>query len=98
MEGTNETRNYMTSSLADPVCANAQAYNAGGKAMEMLRNPPTIDLGLFSHTVQTKANSIKFAHQSMCSPRITTLLKAIQRGFLKGCPNLSAKGVKRYLN
>jgi hypothetical protein len=57
-----------------------------------------IELGLFSHTVRTKANSIKFAHQSMCSPRITTLLIAIQRGFLKGCPNLSAKGVKRYLN
>jgi hypothetical protein len=34
----------------------------------------------------------------MCSPRITTLLKAIQRGFLKGCPNLSAKGVTQYLN
>jgi hypothetical protein len=98
MKGTNKTRSYTTSSLAIPVCANAQAYDAGGKAMEMLRNPPTIELGLFSHTVQIKANSIKFAHQSMCSPRITTLLKAIRRGFLKGCPNLSAKGVTRYLN
>ena len=29
------------------------------------------ELGLFSHTVRTKANNIKFAHQSMCSPRIT---------------------------
>ena len=33
--------------------------------------------GLFSHTIRTKANSIKFAHQSMCSPKIMTLLKAI---------------------
>lgn len=56
------------------------------------------ELGLFSPTVQTKANSVKFAHQSMCSLRITTFLKAIQRGFLKGCPNISAKGVTRYLN
>jgi hypothetical protein len=98
MVGTNEARSCMTASLAVPVCANAQAYNAGGKAMEMLRNLPTNELGLFSHTVRTKANSIKFAHQSMCSPRITTLLKAIRRGFLKGCPNLSAKGVTRFLN
>jgi len=56
------------------------------------------ELGLFSHTIQTKANSIKFAHQLICSPRITTFLKAIRHGFLKGCPNLSAKGVTQYLN
>ncbi len=55
-------------------------------------------MSLFTHTVRTKANSIKFAHQSQCSPRISTLLKAIQRGFLKGCPNLTAKGITRYLN
>ena len=34
----------------------------------------------------------------MCSPTISTLLKAIQRSFLHGCPNLSAKGITRYLN
>ena len=43
----------------------------------------TSEFGLFSHTVRTKANSIKFTHQSMCSPKITTLLKAIRQGFLK---------------
>ena len=52
----------------------------------------------FAHTVRTKANSIKFAHQSFCSPRHSTFLKAIRRRFLKGCPNLSAAGVTRYLN
>jgi hypothetical protein len=31
----------------------------------------------FSHTVRNKANSICFAHQFLCSPRISTLLKAI---------------------
>ncbi len=55
-------------------------------------------MSLFTHTVRTKANSIKFTYQSLCSPRILTLLKAIRRGFLKGCPNLTAKGVTRYLN
>ncbi len=98
MEGTNEARSCQTSTLAIPVCANAQAYKAGGKAMEMLKKPPPNELGLFSHTIQTKANSIKFAHQSMCSLRIITLLKAIRCGFLKECPNLSAKRVTRYLN
>ncbi len=78
------TTNSTTSSLA---------VKAGGNVKEMMINPPPNELGLFSHTVQTKANSVKFTHQSFCSPSITTFLKAIQRGFLKGCPNLSAKGV-----
>jgi hypothetical protein len=39
MEGTNEARSCTTSSLAVPVCANAQAYKVGGKAMEMLKTP-----------------------------------------------------------
>ena len=56
------------------------------------------NVATFAHTVRTKANSIKFAHQSFCSPRHSTFLKAIRRGFLKGCPNLSAAGVTRYLN
>jgi len=70
----------------------------GGTAKYTLPNPPPNEFGFFTHTIRTKANSIKFAHQSMCSPKISTLLKAIRRGFLNGCPNLSAKGVMRYLN
>jgi hypothetical protein len=63
-----------------------------------LPNPPPNEFGFFTHTIRTKANSIKFAHQLMCSPKTLTLLKAIRRGFLDGCPNLTAKGVTRYLN
>jgi hypothetical protein len=55
-------------------------------------------IAFFTHTVQTKANSIRFAHQSLCSPKISTLLKAIGHGYLKGCPNLTANGVTKYLN
>ncbi len=51
--------------LAAPVFANAHAHSA-------------TQIAFFTHTVQTKANSIQFAHQSLCSPRISTLLKAIQ--------------------
>jgi hypothetical protein len=42
-----------------------------------LPTPPPNDFGLFTHTVRTKASSIKFAHQSLCSPTILTILKAI---------------------
>jgi hypothetical protein len=34
----------------------------------------------------------------MCNPKILSLLKALQKGFLKGCPNLSEGLVTKYLN
>ncbi len=34
-------------------------------------------IAFFTHVVQTKGNSICFAHHSLCSPKISTLLKAI---------------------
>jgi hypothetical protein len=43
----------------------------------------------FTHTTCSRANSIKFPHQSLCSPCISTLLKAICHGYLKECPNLT---------
>jgi hypothetical protein len=99
LEETSKASSSKESMLAVPVCASAQACKAGGKAMKSLKKkPPPNELGLFTHTVQTKANIIKFAHQSLCSPCISTLQKAIRRGFLKGCPNLTIKGVTRYLN
>jgi hypothetical protein len=70
---------------AAPVCTNAYTNLS-------------MQITLFTHTVQTKENSICFAHQSFCSPKISTMLKAIRRGYLKGCPNLTAKGISKYLN
>ena len=57
-----------------------------------------VDLATFTHSVRTRANGVKFAHQSLCSPRISTLLKAVRKGFLKGCPNLSEHLILKYLN
>jgi hypothetical protein len=71
--------------LAAPVDANPHAHL------------PTL-IACFTHTVRNKANSLRFSHQSLCSLRIPTLLKAIRRGYLKRCPNLTAKGVANYLN
>jgi hypothetical protein len=56
------------------------------------------NIALFTHTMRNKANSIQFAQQSLCSPKISMLLKTIHRGHLKGCPNLMAIGVAKYLN
>ncbi len=72
--------------LATPVIANAHAHFA------------TMQVAYFTHTVQNKANSFCFVHQLLCSPRISTLLKVIHRGYLKGCHNLMEHGVTKYLN
>ena len=69
--------------LACPKLANARTCSASSIN-------DTINVATFAHTVHTKANSIKFAHQSFCSLRMSTFLKAIRRGFLKGCPNLTS--------
>ena len=98
LEKANAAYNTEPSSPAIPLYASAQASGTIKTGKPSLPNPPPKDCGLFTHTVRSKANSIKFAHQSMCSPTISTLLKTIRQGYLDGCPNLSAKGVKRYLN
>ncbi len=56
------------------------------------------DRAAFLHLIQTRANNVEFAHQSLCNPKISTLLKATQRGFLKGCPYISTKLINKYLN
>jgi hypothetical protein len=45
----------------------------------------------FLYLIGTRANNVKFMHQSLCNPKISTLLKATRRGFLKGCPYISVK-------
>jgi hypothetical protein len=45
-----------------------------------------------------RANTVKFSHQAMCNPKILSLLKALRKGFLKGCPNLLKELVTKYLN
>ncbi len=56
------------------------------------------DVAMFTHSVRTRANAVKFAHQSMCNPKISSLMKALRKGYLKGCPNLSEELVTKYLN
>ncbi len=51
-----------------------------------------------THLVHTWANTVKFGHQAMCNPKIFSILIALGKGFLKGCPNLSKELVTKYLN
>ncbi len=59
---------------------------------------PDITLSMFTHSVRTQSNAVKFSHQSLCSPKVSSLLKANRRGFLNGCPNMSVKLILKYLN
>ena len=31
----------------------------------------------FTHSIKTRADRVKFAHQALCNPKISTLLKAV---------------------
>jgi hypothetical protein len=77
MERANVACSTTTSTLAIPWCASTQAYEREETAKYTQPNPPPNEFGFFTHTIRTKANSIKFARQLMCSPNILTLLKAI---------------------
>ena len=46
----------------------------------------SVHSAMFAHSITTRANKIKFQHQALCNPKISRLLKATRRGFLKGCP------------
>jgi hypothetical protein len=63
---TSTHRNPVAIPSVAPVIANAHAHFA------------TTQIAFFTHSVQNKANSIRFAHQSLCSPCLSTLLKAIR--------------------
>ncbi len=83
---------------------NAMTEDSNGKVGKPHRNPSIIDnservdLATFTHSIRMRANSVMFAHQSLCNPKISTLLKATRRGFVRGCPNMSAKLILKYLN
>jgi hypothetical protein len=63
-----------------------------------LQCPPNLTLVTFTHSVQTRANAVEFSHQSLCNPKISTLLKAVCKGFIKGCPNMMETLILNCLN
>ncbi len=69
-----------------------------GKDLGDQKNPQQIQVAGFTHSMRTRANALKFAHQSLCNPNISALMKALKNGFLKGCHNMNKKLVTKYLN
>ena len=82
-----------TQSRTGPCMAHAPQFPAS--TTPQAKN---VDVAMFTHSIRTHANSIKFSHQSLCNPKISSLMKALRKGFLKGCPNLSKELVTKYLN
>ncbi len=56
-----------------------------------------LQIAAFTHSVQMRANAVKFAHKLLCNPKISKLLRATRRGFLTGCPNINEKLILKYL-
>ena len=46
-------------------------------------HPVVVNVASFMRSVNTWFNTVKFAHQLLCSPYILTLLKATHKGFIK---------------
>ena len=81
-----------------PTAINDTGSHELGKDQCDQKNPHPVDWVAFAHSVRTRANAVKFSHQSLCNPTISSLMKALKKGFLKGCPNLNEDLVTKYLN
>jgi hypothetical protein len=87
-----------TSPGATPLQAGPCMTCAPQFPVSLPKTPPTMEVATFTHAVQTRAKAVKFSHQELCNPKILSLLKAMQKGFLKVCPNISEGLVEKYLN
>ncbi len=90
--------NLRTSPGATPLQAGPCMTRAPQFPVSLPKTPSAMEVATFTHSVQTMANAVKFSHQVLCNPKIASLLKTMQKGFLKGCPNLSEELVTKYLN
>ena len=66
----------------------------GPAPLTPLINP---EVANFSYHRATKANVVKFMHQRLCNPLISSLIKAFNASFLQGTPHLTAFTVQKYL-
>jgi hypothetical protein len=97
----NQMKLWTSQGIDEKICINTQS-RAGPSIARAPQSPTTVTsnaaIAMFTHSVRTRANTVKFGHQAMCDPKISSLLKALRKGFLKGCPNLSEELVTKYLN
>jgi hypothetical protein len=92
-----------TPMLSCPKIDSAQHSHKGNRPKARQIQPSSAHngaphLACFTHSIKMRAHGIIFAHQALCNPKISSLLKAVQRSFLNGCPNMSKKLILIYLN
>ncbi len=92
------TKELSTDLWMVPINATEDMINTEDHVSKSQLNPEQPHIAAFTHSVQTRANAVKFAHQSLCNPKISRMLKATRRGFLTGCPNISENLILKYLN
>ena len=71
--------NFRTSQGHDLVSAKSRARPCMARTPQFPPTKPTsknVDVAMFTHSVRTRANAVKFAHQSLCNPKISSLMKA----------------------
>jgi hypothetical protein len=68
-----------------------------GPCLGRAQRNPIVETAGFSYARTTKTNNVKFTHQSLCNPPITSIIKAINAGFLDGAPHLNTRTVHKYL-
>ena len=66
-----------------------------GRAPHQSEHPAIV---CFAHSIRTRANAVKFEHQSLCNQPISTVLKGTRHVFLKGCLNINEVLINKYLN
>jgi len=97
----NQMKLWTSQGIDVKISPNIQSRAGPGMARAPQSQKPVTsnaDIAMFTHSVHTRANTVKFGHQAICNPKISSLLKALRKGFLKGCPNLSEELVTKYLN
>ncbi len=65
--------------------------------VKIVQRNPIVKIVRFSYVWTTKINNVKIAHQSLCNPPVTSIIKAINVGLLNGAPHLNAQTVRKYL-
>ena len=85
-----ESQTQLWTSLGDDETSNHNTKPKSRAGPGMARAPQSpkpcteiASVAMFTHSVRTRANTVKYGHQAICNPKISSLLKALRKGFLE---------------
>ena len=84
----NQMKLWTSQGIDETISINTQSR--AGPGMTRAPQSPKIAtsnaaVAMFTHSVRTRANTVKFEHQAMCNPKISSV-KSITEGFLERVP------------